>query len=289
MNNRRAGYVSVLILSLFFLSFRWPVNSGRLTSSFGESRGDHYHDGIDLVCPDDRIFPVAAGRLLYYWDKSLFPLDNEPGGGNFMVLQHEKDICSVYMHLDQGAYPAVFADERESLATVGNSGHSFSKHLHFSLLDRKARESRNPLSVLPACDDKMKPVIGAMYLKIGEKYIQIREKSDIRLTRHWPILVDITDTVTGKEKLGVYNLKASFNGEQVCDVKFDKISFSREGLRVMGKTFPDVMDEKGYYIIGGIKHRHGANTLNVEVSDFSGNTISKTFSYDADLDLEQNH
>jgi hypothetical protein len=280
-------YFSLMAISAVFLSFRWPLDKGWVTSTFGESRGDHYHDGIDIVCPDDRVHAAAPGKLLYYWDKSLFPLENEPGGGNYLVIQHEKDLCSVYMHLEQGISSEYPDKAGESIATVGNTGHSFSKHLHFSLINRVVRESVNPLSLLPPGEDKKPPVIGAILLKIADRYVQIRDKSAIRLTRHYPILVDINDTITGKEKLGVYILRAFFNDQMVCDMKFDSITYSEQGLAVQSKIFPDVMDEKGYYIISNLKHRQGENILRVEVRDFSGNTSEKSFSYSADLDMEQ--
>lgn len=73
-------YLSILVFALMSLSFRWPVDAGRITSSFGESRGDHFHDGIDMVCPDDKIYPVDSGKLVYYRDETIFPLDVVPGG-----------------------------------------------------------------------------------------------------------------------------------------------------------------------------------------------------------------
>ncbi|MDR3238208.1 MAG: M23 family metallopeptidase, partial [Spirochaetia bacterium] len=120
MNNRLLAKVSLLIIVLFTLSFNWPVENGRLTSTFGESRGDHFHDGIDLVSADDIIRPAADGTVMYFWDKSFFPLDNEPGGGNFTIIQHEGDVCSVYMHIAVGTISA----SGKQLAVIGNSGHS---------------------------------------------------------------------------------------------------------------------------------------------------------------------
>lgn len=275
----------VMLMPLF--SFRWPLADGRVTSSFGESRGDHFHDGLDVVCADDMIYPVEDGDVMFFWDGSLFPLDNEPGGGNFAVVSHASGMCSVYMHLKAGSIVPKAGKTNEQLAIVGNSGHSFAKHLHFSLVNTKDRVSVNPLSVLPKYDDAAPPKIGGMYFKIAGKYMQIRDNAAIRLTRHYPILIDVTDSVTGREKLGIYTLKAIFNGRNVLDIKFDSIAFSSEGLTMDGKLFGGVMDERGYYILDGLTHEQGDNTLKIIAGDFQGNTTEKTFHYSANLDMEQ--
>ena len=286
MSSRVLLTLSILILAFSTLSFKWPLESGRLTSTFGESRGDHFHDGVDLVCPDDKVYSVTDGQVMYYWDRSIFPLDNDPGGGNLVILQHADDVYSIYMHLLEGSIMP-FAEAGKQLAAVGNSGHSYAKHLHISLLKKTLRQSINPLSVFPEYNDAVAPTIDAMYLKIGEKYIQVRDNASIRLTRHYPILVDIKDTVTGAEKLGIYSLAALFNGKQVLDIKFDTIGFSEQGLLVDEKLFPAVMDVKGYYIIDGLKHKQGDNILEITARDYRGNIGVKTFRYSADLDMEQ--
>ena len=74
--------------AMSFVSFRWPVNNGTVTSTFCESRWDHFHDGMDMTSIDGKVYPVESGTLLFYWDKTLFPLDNYPGGGNYKILEH---------------------------------------------------------------------------------------------------------------------------------------------------------------------------------------------------------
>jgi hypothetical protein len=187
------------------------------------------------------------------------------------------------MHIAVGTISA----SGKQLAVIGNSGHSFAKHLHISILKTQSRESINPLSVFPKYNDTVPPSIDAAYIKAGGKYTHVRENASIRLTRHYPLLVEIRDTVTGSEKLGIHSLKAVFNGKKVLDIKFDTIGFSERGLTVDGKLFPAVMDEKGYYVIDNLKHRQGDNILEITASDFNGNTNQKTFRYSANLDMEQ--
>jgi len=274
------------MLVLFHLSFRWPLENARLTSTFGESRGDHYHDGIDLVCADDKIYPLESGKLLYYWEKSIFPTENSPGGGNYMIIKHDRDIYSIYMHLLDGISEKQSYNKGDVIGMVGNSGHSFSKHLHFSVLDSTKRESLNPLGLLPGYEDKRGPEINDMYLRIGEKYIMIRNNADIRLTKHYPLLIKIIDTVSGREKLGVYRLRARFNNNIIEDVIFNKIQYSKDGLAVNSKSFDQLFDEKGLYKLSGLRYNEGVNSLEITAVDFAGNKSEKVFTFNVKLDME---
>ena len=99
MRERYLFYFVILFLSIVLTSFKWPVKDGKITSTFGESRGDHFHDGIDMTVKDDKVYPVDSGELLYFWDKSIFPLEKFPGGGNHIILTHGNKYYSLYLHL----------------------------------------------------------------------------------------------------------------------------------------------------------------------------------------------
>ena len=90
---------SLFVLAFSNVSFRWPLNNPVLTSTYGESRADHFHDGMDFISSDSRVFPVKEGKLLYAWNRSLFPLENYWGGGNYKIIKHDDEYVSYYMHL----------------------------------------------------------------------------------------------------------------------------------------------------------------------------------------------
>jgi len=266
------------------LSFKWPVNNGRMTSTFAESRSDHYHDGIDIVCSDDKIYTTDSGKLLFAWDKSLFPLENHPGGGNYKVISHG-DKCSVYMHMENGFPIKKSYSENEFTGIIGNTGHSFAKHLHFSVLDLKQKKSINPLLLLPLYPDKKSPDVRKFFFKIDDKYIMLRYGSKIRLTKHYPLLVNIVDTITGREKLGIYKLKVFHNSKPVLDAVFKELFSTKEGLAVQTKIFSELIDEKSYYIVKGIRYVQGENKFRIQTSDFAGNETVKSFLIDVNLDM----
>lgn len=283
--NSKLILFSMIILALANTSFRWPVTDGVITSSFGESRGDHFHDGVDMISANDNVFPVKQGTLLYAWNKSYFPLENYWGGGNFKVLKHSDGLLSVYMHLQDADNFRQSYNENDILGYIGDTGHSYGKHLHFSLLNPEKKESLNPAAKMPPHEDKKAPDILNFYFRIDNKYIRINNNSDIRLTKHYPLLVEIKDTIKGHENLGIYRIKAVFNGKEILNADFSVIGFSGNGLTVNGKTFNDLFDEKGYYKINGLIYNAGINSLTVTVSDISGNTSENTFNIYVKLDM----
>ena len=113
--------LSIIVLALSCVSFRWPLNNPVLTSTFGESRADHFHDGMDFVSSDSRVFPVERGRLVYAWNRSLFPLDNYWGGGNYKIIKHDENTVSVYMHLQDGEGLDREYTENDVIGHVGNT------------------------------------------------------------------------------------------------------------------------------------------------------------------------
>ncbi|MCL1833495.1 MAG: M23 family metallopeptidase [Leptospirales bacterium] len=278
---------SIIVLALSNLSFSWPVNPKEsiVTSTFGESRSDHFHDGIDMISPSDDVYPVGKGTLLYTWNRTLFPLENYWGGGNYKVISHDDGSLSIYMHLQDVENLKQDYGESDIIGLIGNTGHSYGKHLHFSILDPDKRESINPLKLLPAYSDNKAPEIMNFYIRIDDKYIRLNDKSDIRLTKHYPLLIEIKDTFKGNENLGLYNIKVSLNGKPAADYTFDKISCSAEGLLVNNKIFIDIFDDKGYYKIKDVVYKEGINRFSIIVSDFNGNISEKDFTLNVKLDM----
>lgn len=277
---------SVVILAIINTSFRWPVTDGIITSSFGESRGDHFHDGVDIISSSDNVFPVDQGTLLYAWNKSYFPLENYWGGGNYKVLKHKDGLLSVYMHLQDADNFKQTYNENDIIGYIGDTGHSYGRHLHFTVLNPDKKESINPVRLMPFNDDKKAPEILNFYFRIDNKYIRINNNADIRLTKHYPLLVEIKDTIRGNENLGIYRLKAVFNGKDILNSEFSGIGFSQNGLTVNGKIYSELFDEKGYYKINGLVYNAGMNSLTVTVADLNGNASEKSFTINVKLEIQ---
>lgn len=278
---------AMIIAALCTASFRWPVDNGRITSTFGESRGDHFHDGVDMISSENKVFPIDDGTLIFFWDKSVFPLENHPGAGNYKILRHGGDLYSLYMHLQDGGRPIKAYTQKDILGFYADTGHSYGKHLHFTVLNRKTKASLNPLSLMPKVDDAKAPEILNLYMKIGPQYVRIRDKSAIRLTKHYPVLLEIQDAIAGGERLGLHKLTVQLNGKGVLDVVFSTIDLGRRGLTASKRDFNRIYDEKGYYKVEGITYHEGENALNVSAYDFAGNKAEREFSFTVDLDIAE--
>jgi hypothetical protein len=279
--------VLFVIAALSFTSFRWPVNEGVITSTFCESRWDHFHDGIDMASIHDTVYPVEAGTLLFYWDKAIFPLENYPGGGNYKILEHPGGVYSIYMHLENGVPSKKTHGASDPVGMMGNTGHSKKKHIHFSILNINNKSSINPLKLLPPLSDNKQPEIKEIAFKIGEKYVIVRDKSNIRLTKHYPLLIRIVDSASGRESLGVYSLSVMFNGKEILKYKCDELSFSNGKLNIDKRGYDNLFDKKGYYKVEGLVFADGVNNLEVTASDYSGNQSRKEYSFYVKLDLDK--
>ncbi len=77
--------------------FVWPLQQNYgISATFGESRGDHYHAGIDLSTNGETGLPVLAVA-----DGSIYRMKIQKRGyGKALYIQHANGIQSVYAHLD---------------------------------------------------------------------------------------------------------------------------------------------------------------------------------------------
>lgn len=276
---------SLFVLAFSNVSFRWPLNNPVLTSTYGESRADHFHDGMDFISSDSRVFPVKEGKLLYAWNRSLFPLENYWGGGNYKIIKHDDEYVSFYMHLQDGESLEKEYTENDVIGYVGNTGRSYGSHIHFSILNRKLRYSINPFKVMPGFTDNKAPEILYFYIRIEDRYVRINPDSNIRLTQHYPMLVEIIDSATGRERLGIYKMSVQFNGKEILNTEYDKIEFTGNTFTVSGRGFDELFDERGYYKIPDLKYREGLNTFVVAAQDFNGNSSERVFQINVNLDI----
>ena len=107
-----------------------PVKSTYfITGRFGDSRGDHIHQGTDLAIPTGTpLFSPISGRVLSLWDER---------GGNYAYIYNEF-TAHVFMHLQ---YPPIEGDivAGDLVAFSGNSGRSSGPHLHWEIFVGDAR------------------------------------------------------------------------------------------------------------------------------------------------------
>ena len=119
----------------------WPLEHGRVTSSFGWRRKRHFHAGIDIVAPrGSRVSAVLDGTVIFAGRK--------PGYGRMIVLEHASGRTG-YAHLAEILVKkGEDVKKGELIGRVGASGRATGPHLHFEFrtLDD---EPMDPLRFLP--------------------------------------------------------------------------------------------------------------------------------------------
>ncbi len=267
--------------------FRWPIGHSKLpeipgiTSSFGESRLDHFHTGLDIAGSGTPVESPADGEVLFFQTDTHNPFQPESGAGNFLILDHGKGLWSGYYHMKSIRFQGSSVKAAAVIGESGNTGHSYGAHLHFFVTDQHGSSYLNPLKLLPKAEDSRAPVIGQMEIHTGESVTRLSwpAPQQIRLTRDYPLEISIIDP--GMEpylRRGISLLRWKVNEEPFQERSFDRISLTDKGWTVMDEkyTFNEVFKGMNYLLHGAVL-RHGLNTVTVEAADFSGNKAAAVF------------
>lgn len=104
-----------------------PVSNFRVSSRFGEDRGNHRHSGIDLALPTGSEVRVCESGTVTYADWSN-------GYGYRIVVDHGNGRSTTYNHLsDIGVEVGQKVAKGTQIARSGNTGNSTGPHLHFEV------------------------------------------------------------------------------------------------------------------------------------------------------------
>ncbi len=274
----------IIIVVLFFhqyvFAFEWPLKRVVITATFGESRGDHFHNGIDLGGGEQKIFPIADGEVIFEYSDGFY--SSLPIGlGNFIVLQHQGDVRSVYCHLKDGSInPGKKKFSREqSIGLVGDSGHSWGKHLHLSIIDLETNAFLNPLSLLPPVEDRQAPIIKNVYIKTGDKLEKIENRMEIKKDTITMVaeIYDLREDVSFVWKLAPYSITLYRNGVEKYRLVFDSISKHKGRLTLSNSRvgFDSVYVGDWKYNLGTIKLLTGENHFLIVARDFKGNEVTR--------------
>jgi murein DD-endopeptidase MepM/ murein hydrolase activator NlpD len=112
-----------------------PVEGARVTDlhdSFGQTRGTHRHEAIDIMAP--RGTPVVAAV-----DGSIEKLfTSNQGGLTIYEFDHDRNYCYYYAHLDryaEGVKEGQAVHRGDRVGYVGSTGDASAQapHLHFAI------------------------------------------------------------------------------------------------------------------------------------------------------------
>ncbi len=285
--------LSTTIIGTFFLftgilsgegypGFQWPIVRGNypnlygITSTFGESRKDHFHTGLDISGLKIPVNPLQSGRIIFSRTAEDSPYQPLPGAGNYVILDHGNGWWSGYYHLESlSENRSGMVSLEDTIGLSGNTGHSYGAHLHFFITSDNGRSYVNPLKLLPPVTDLNPPVIGALVIRTPDSitHIQHSRTEDIRLTQAYPFQVIINDP--GMEKYtrrGIYRIQWRLNGGNLSSMTFDRIGYSKEGWKLNEKSLYDDVFDTDLYNLGPMALDNGINTIELSATDFAGNT-----------------
>lgn len=276
-------------------AFDWPVEKDKkyqISSTFGESRMDHFHNGIDLPGEGMKILAPKDSRVLYRINAEVTPGEMPFGGGNTLILDHGDqgaagNVWSGYMHLS-AVSEAVMKNaplaRGEKIGASGNTGHSGGPHLHFFVYNTAERSVINPLILLADTyyRDTKPPELKEWGVLLSDKFASINPEKPFRLSADYPVYALLQDHGVGAERWGVYEYNILIDDKPAITAIFDKIWFKGDSWRLTsGQAFEDIFYRNFYALTTKVRR---AKKIAVEAKDLKGNSFKKSF----ELKIQQN-
>ncbi len=280
--------LALLALALPAAAFDWPLARVVLTATFGESRGDHFHAGLDLGGGDQEVRPIAAGEVVFGHEEGEDRGSVPVGLGSFLVLQHQGGVRSLYAHLESGSVRRAEKryDGSKPLGRIGATGYSLGKHLHLSIIDTEMRSLINPLAVLPPLPDRQIPVVKELLLRTGREAVPVRNGSRFRqgTVEVLAQVYDLREDVSFAWRMAAYRVSLYQDGREVAALRLDGL---HEKLGADGNphlalldadlSFGQLYESEWLLRIGELKLVPGQTTLSLFAADYAGNESSRDF------------
>jgi murein DD-endopeptidase MepM/ murein hydrolase activator NlpD len=278
----------VVFIAVLTLCFEWPLSKIIITATFGESRGDHFHTGIDFAGEEAEIKPIAAGEVVFRFAMGESFSSVPVGLGSYVVLEDKTGIRSLYAHIKKGTIPL---DKKrfelnETLGIVGDTGYSLGKHLHLTIIDHKEKTILNPLVLYKnegkETADKKPPVINDLFykdnagglIKFSDDTLLNQEKIEVLVSGF-----DVQDN--SANPLAPYEIVVERNEMKITDIVFNALQFKDDEYRLnsCGKSFADLFVNDTSFTdlinLGKIDLIKGKNVIRVSLIDFNGNTTAR--------------
>ena len=236
----------------------------RLSGTFGELRGNHFHAGIDIKTQGRQGFKIKSVKS----GKVNRIRVSTSGYGKSLYIEHLDGTTSVYAHLKKFA-PKIEAyvkekqylkesytiqlfpkeneltvDQGEFIGYSGNTGGSNGPHLHFEIRNSSDQSPINPMLFPIKIEDTQRPQIQDFYLFSlqGNNYT----KKEYPLIRKNDSVYTIATIKAGGilhvglrlfdrqnysyNKNGIYRASVSLNGKEEFSLTMDKISFKDSNI-----------------------------------------------------------
>jgi len=253
-----------------------PMTSGlKVTSTFCDSRGDHFHTGIDIVNKDKKVYSLMKSDLIFHNSKRKGSINY--GYGDFLILENTSDgLRFSFSHLKENSYNSEKKKymQFDEVAEMGNTGHSTGVHLHLEIEDTKNGALINPLELMEV-DDTLKPrIMDVYFIDANDNKISLYEGNS-SIKRGGKLFVKCMDKIDGS----IYSLIPNridliIDGKEKASLNFNKL-VKQKGrfLTDDGRGFEDIYlnDKADDFFIMDFSSLPGIIGFKLLVEDHGGN------------------
>ncbi|PLV60319.1 M23 family metallopeptidase [Thermotoga sp. KOL6] len=243
--------LSIFLMVSILFSFSPPVDSPRVSATFGEyrgsgNRGPHFHMGIDFstgLKEGEPIYAAERGWLV------RIEIDEDDIYGYTVVLEHENGYRTLYAHLSKFAkrlelivdslkqefgnvrivvkFPEkeIWFEKGEVIGYSGTTGEAPIPHAHFEIRDKDEEISYDPSNFL----NLPKPIdedIRLEKLKIGDDVYDFAEGRTYPFKGNFPALSIKAYSKGFNNTLGLKSISLFLEDEEIYRISFDKIPWS---------------------------------------------------------------
>jgi len=240
--------------------FSWPVNTQlklRISSTFGESRLDHFHNGLDIAGKNLKVSSMADGVVLWKTEAIHKPGEIPFGGGKTIIVDSGEHWAG-FMHLNSIERLPQDAKVKQGslIGRSGDTGHSGGAHLHFFLYEKNTQKIYNPLLVLESNSlykNTTAPRVKGYGVKLPDQFTQLNIKRSFRMSQDYPLYGKIVDSATGRERWGVYKIDVFYNEKMdkpARSIVFDYIHYQNGKWQTSGGLFFNEVYFENWYRFG---------------------------------------
>ncbi|MEW5815510.1 MAG: M23 family metallopeptidase [Spirochaetota bacterium] len=276
--------IQIQLISRICLAYEWPVEKIMLTATFGESRKDHFHSGIDIGGGEQEVHPIAEGEIVFFHEEGEDFSGIPTGLGSFIVVEHEGGIKSLYGHLKQQTIPVSMTQVgiKDVIGVIGDTGGSYGPHLHLEIIDKEFGQDVNPLLLLPPIQDKNKPVVRTLSFEKDGSIIPVTSPVVINpgTAELKASIFDLSADVPFYCPMAPFSISVFINGETTFNVVFEALRALDGNIILIQSnnlTFSDFYESDWDVKLGKIDLHPGESRLEIAVKDYAGNTTNRQF------------
>lgn len=249
--------------SLF--SLVWPVDTPELLVNFGSFFADRLWTGVLLATESTDVKAIDNGEMLFYYQDEFCDIPSKMG--NFMVLQHESGLRSLYGHISDPRFDDYVYDEGQQIASTAVDELSGKSTLYVGIYDVLNSSRVNPQILLPLIEDKAAPVLD------GIRFVSptmSRRMTTYTVMKPGVYDVYIKASDAGDGHINPYKIEIIRNERTLFDVSFDAMDVAETTKAAESQRFTD----DGYMLLGPMEIEVGRYKYTIKLRDANLNEYS---------------